>query len=137
MGRIIKIDSNKKDRDAWMKAIVICLRELSKHNNVNDDVKDLAAFIVLALENIYKTIDSSIAAWEKRGYWLKAEHFKMEWDWTNVLSIKLKDALINEDWVIVSQLSSNIMGKLNKIKVSQNHHLGTPWVGAWEVLKKK
>ncbi|HKI53793.1 MAG TPA: hypothetical protein VJ987_06685, partial [Anaerolineales bacterium] len=81
MSRLIKTDTVGKDRTRLSKGIVIAIRELAKQNEVTTESKDLAAFIALALQTIADGIDESVAAWEKRDYWVKADRFRMEWRW--------------------------------------------------------
>jgi hypothetical protein len=95
----------------------------------------LAAFIVLALERIAGTIDVSVAAWEKRGYWVKADKFRMEWVWAGQLAKKMRDGLRKEDWSDIAQAAAQVAQKLSKISVASGNRLGKPWVGAWDVLK--
>jgi hypothetical protein len=117
------------------RAIVIALRELMHQPEPNSSTRDLAAFIALALETIAENIDPSVAAWEKRGYWVKADRFRMEWAWTNRLGGELRKALLEDDWGGVAQAAVQITQKLQDVKVPVRHRLGTPWVGAWNRLK--
>ncbi len=98
----------------------------------DEKTRDLAAYLVLALEAICETVEVSVAAWEKRGYWIKADRFRMDWLWCETYAGQLRKALANQDWAAVAQVSVQIAGKLNHIKVSTNHRLGQPWVGAWK-----
>lgn len=137
MGRLINPESAGKERTQLTKAIVLAVRELAKQSAVTDEARDLAAFMALALKNISEGIDVSVAAWEKRGYWVKADRFRMDWLWTGQYSEKMKAALLAEDWGTVAMLSAQIAQKFNKILVSQNHRLGKPWVGAYDRLDGK
>lgn len=136
MSRVINLDSAGKERTRLTKAIVIAIRELAKHTEPNTAARDLASFIALALQTIAEGIDVSVMAWEKRNYWVKADHFRMEWAWAGQMGEKLKVAVLNDDWATVAMLSAQIGQKLNKIKVSENHRMGKPWVGAWEQLSR-
>lgn len=137
MGRLINPESAGKERTQLSKAIVLAVRQLAKQTDITNETKDLAAFIALALKNISEGIDVSVAAWEKRGYWVKADRFRMEWMWTGSVADKLKAALIGDDWGSVAMLSAQIAQKFNKIVVSENHRLGKPWVGAFRQLNGK
>jgi hypothetical protein len=108
-----------------------------KQQEANDLTRDLASYISLALESIYGTIGASVAAWEKRGYWLKADRFQMEWDWTDRLSNNMCVAILNEDWPNVAMTSAQVAEKLKQVEVPQRNQIGTPWVGAWAQLKQK
>ena len=131
MSRLIKTDTAGKDRTKLTKAIVLAVRELAKQKDVTEEAKDLAAFIALALQTISDGIDESVAAWEKRGYWVKADRFRMEWLWTGQTAEKMKNALLSDDWGTIAMLMPQIAGKLNKIQIAENHRLGKPWVGVY------
>ncbi len=134
MGRIINPESAGKDRNHLSKATILAIRELMRQESAGPETRDLAAFIVLALKEIADTIDPTVAAWEKRGYWIKADRFRMDWEWTNSLGTKLRQATMAEDWPAVAQLAVQVAMKLGNVKVSANHRLGTPWTGAWQRL---
>jgi hypothetical protein len=135
--RIINPESASKERTQLTRAVVLALRELMQKTDVDEQTRDLAAFIVLALESIYKSIDVSVAAWEKRGYWIKADRYRMEWMWTEKLGNTMREALMDENWGLVAMTSAQVMQKLQEVKVPQRHKLGTPWDGAWDQLVLK
>ncbi|MCI0552046.1 MAG: hypothetical protein L0287_13920 [Anaerolineae bacterium] len=134
MSRLINPDSAGKDRTRLSKAIVLAVRELAKQTEVNQESKDIAAFISLALKTISDGIDASVAAWEKRGYWVKADRFRMDWMWTGQTAEKMKSAVLGDDWGAVAMLSAQIAQKFNKVEIAQNHRLGKPWAGALKQL---
>ena len=135
MSRVINPDSAGKERTRLTKAIVLSIRELAKQTEPNAEARDQAAFIALALKIIADGIDVSVAAWEKRDYWVKADRFRMEWAWAGQLGEKIKTAVLEDDWASVAMLSAQIGQKLHKIKVSEKHRMGRPWVGAWKKLE--
>jgi len=132
LSRMIKTETAGKDRTRLTKSIVLAVRELAKQKDVTPEAKDLAAFIVLALRTISDGIDESVAAWEKRDYWVKADRFRMEWLWTGQTAEKMKNALLSDDWGTIAMLMPQIAGKLNKIQIAENHRLGKPWVGVYK-----
>ena len=134
MSRVINPESAGKDRTRLSKAIVLAVRELAKQKDITEETKDLTAFIALALRTIADGIDVSVAAWEKRDYWVKADRFRMEWMWSGQVADKLKVALFTGDWGTVAMLMPQIAQKFSKIEVSENHRLGKPWVGAFRQL---
>ena len=136
MSRVINPDSAGKERTRLTKAIVVAIRELARQAEPNAEARDLAAFIALALQTIAAGIDVSVAAWEKRDYWVKADRFRMDWAWAGQVGEKMKAAVLNDDWGNVAMLSAQIAQKLQKVKVSENHRMGSPWVGAWEKLMR-
>ena len=134
MSRVINPESAGKDRTRLTKSIVLAVRELAKQKDVNNETKDLAAFIALALKSISDGIDISVLAWEKRGYWVKADRFRMDWMWTGQYADKIKVAIFTDDWGTIAMTIPQIAQKLNKIEVSENHRLRQPWAGAFKQL---
>lgn len=134
LSRLINTDSVGKERTRLSKCIVVCIRELAKQKQVTQDAKDQAAYIALALQAIADGIDASVAAWEKRGYWVKADKFRMEWMWAGQYAEKMREAALKDDWGTIASLMPKIAEKFNKIEVSDNHRLGTPWVSAYKLL---
>ena len=134
LSRLINPDSAGKDRTRLSKAIVLSVRELAKQKDVTSEARDLAAFIALALQTISEGIDASVAAWEKRDYWVKADRFRMEWMWSGQYAEKMRKAVLSDDWGTIAMLMPQIAMKFSKIVVSDNHRLGKPWVGAYRQL---
>jgi hypothetical protein len=134
MSRVINPNAAGKERTRLTKAIVITIRELAKQSEPSDAARDMAAFIAGALKTIAEGIDVSVAAWEKRNYWVKADRFRMDWAWAGQLGEKMKTAVIEDDWASIAMLSAQIAQKLHKVKVSEKHRMGKPWVGAWDKL---
>ena len=134
MSRVINPDSVGKLRTQLIKGIVLSIRELARQTGTGAETRDLAAFIALALKSISEGIDVSVTAWEKRDYWIKADKFRMEWMWTGSTAVKMRNAVLAEDWATVAALSAQIAQKFNKIQVSENHRLGRPWIGSYDQL---
>lgn len=134
---IINPESAGKERTQLTKGIVLAIRELAKQTDTGAESRDMAAFIALALEKISQGIDVSVAAWEKRGYWVKADRFRMEWLWTGTHASKMKTAVLSDDWATVAMTMTQVAQKLAKVEVASGHRLGKPWVGAWKSLSEE
>ncbi|MDX9863957.1 MAG: hypothetical protein RBT34_04040 [Anaerolineaceae bacterium] len=135
MSRVINPETAGKQRKQLARSVVLSIRELSKQTEVTMISKDMAAYIVLALREIHDTVETSVVAWEKRGYWVKADRFRLEWEWSQTLSDKLYQALMTDDWAAMAMLLAQIAQKLNKEQIPARHRMGTPWVGAWKLLQ--
>lgn len=134
MGRVINPDSSGKERTKLTKGIVKAIRQLMTQSQPDQNTRDLAAYIVLGLEDIYKSIDVSVLAWEKRGYWVKADRFRIDWEWTAQTSKQMRDALLKEDWAQVAMMAAKTAQKFNHVKIPVNNRIGEPWVGAYKKL---
>lgn len=137
MGRVINPEGVGKERTRLVKSVGLALRELMKQSQADDQTRDLVAYIALALEETAETIDVTVTAWEKRGYWIKADRFRMEWDWSGQLGQKMNKALLDDDWAAVASIAAQVAQKLKDIELPQRNTLGNPWVGAWEIVRVK
>jgi hypothetical protein len=137
MTQIEKVESGSTRRNKLCKEIVLAIRALMMQASPDETSKDMAAYIVLALEMISETVDQAVNAWEKRDYWVKADKYKMEWSWVDRYGAELGDALLAENWAGVAQNAILIGQKLQKVEISPNHRLGKPWIGAWQAFKMK
>ena len=135
MSRVINPEGAGKDRNRLVKSIVLAMRELMRQPEPNEHSRDLAAYIALALLEINETVESSVAAWEKKGYWVKADRFRMEWMWTDSLGKQMREAVLRDDWATIAMSVAKLGGKLNNVDVPIRHRLGEPWVGAYSHLK--
>jgi len=137
LSRVINPDSVGKERNQLVKSVVVALRVLMSQEKADEHTYDLAAYIILALRKIADSIDLSVVAWEKRGYWVKADRFRIEWMWTGEMSEAMRNALYQNDLGSIASNSAKIASKLHGVKVPVNHRMGTPWVGAWDLLQSK
>jgi len=136
LGRLINTEGAGKLRTQLTRSVVLALRELMRQTQPDDHSRDLAAYISIALGEIYQTAEESVAAWEKKGYWVKADRFRMDWEWADRLAVTMRKALVQEDWATVAMTAAQIAQKLMSVDVPQRHKLGEPWQGAWKQLQK-
>ena len=136
MGRVINPEGAGKERNRLVKSIVLAMRELMRQAQPDEHSRDLAAYIALALLEISNTVESSVGAWEKKGYWVKADRFRMEWIWTDRIGKQMRDAVLNDDWATIAMTVAQLGGKLNNVDVPARNRLGTPWEGAFQQLQK-
>ena len=138
MSRIINIDGVGKQRKRYTREVVLSIRELMQQSDVTDETRDLAAFIAIRLEAIFDTIEITVAPWEKRDYWVKADRFRMDWAWSGRYAQEMQEAVLQDNWQQVAVISANTAEKLKKVEVPKRHRMGEPWHGAWqEMIKSK
>jgi len=125
-----------KERKQLVRAIAISLRELTQQDESNDQTRDMVSFIALCLDAVAKTIERTVEPWEKRDYWLKADRFRMDWDWAGKNASALRLAILAHDWAAIAESLAAIGQKLSKEKLPKTHRLGEPWIGAWEELQE-
>lgn len=138
MSRVINPDSAGKQRNKLIRLIALTVRELLRQPEPNDETRDMAIFIILSLDSIADSIDPSVEAWEKRGYWVKADRFRMEWAWAKKRANEMREALFLDEWGAVAMCAVQIaqQPQIGSVKISTKHRMGTPWVGAWYRFKE-
>lgn len=137
MSRLIKTDSAGKQRDRLMKSLAWTLRDLAAKPRLDEDARDMAAYLALALREIHATIDATCAAWEKRDYWLKADHFRREWEWTATTADKLEKVVLENQWNDLAALLAGLMPRLSKVNLPKTNTFGEVWRGAYAALREK
>lgn len=135
MSRVINPNVPGKERNRLKRATALALREMMKTPQPNEATRDMAAFVALSLEAISQTVETTVLAWEKRDYWVKADRFRMEWSWSGLLGKQMRQAVLAEDWEQIAQVAIQVVQAVSDVKVSDRHRMGTPWVGAWNQLR--
>ena len=120
MSRLINSESAGKDRTRLTKVVVIAIRELLRQKEPSDLSRDLIACILMSLDGIYETVDASVEAWEKRGYWLKADRFRMDWQWTKLLADQMRPLVLDENICYSTSQLSVISVNLSSTKADGN-----------------
>ena len=131
----INRDTTAKDRNQQIRNILLSIRELNQMNEVNVTTKDLIAYIASNLRGIYAGIDSSVQAWEKRGYWVKADKYRMEWMWTEGTADRIQKALLSENYVEVISTLPKIYEKFKETTLPKSAKLPVEFAGSYERLK--
>ncbi len=124
-------------RNRLSRGIVLAIRLLMEQGAPDEKSLDKVAFVVLALDKISESVDLSATAWEKRDYWVKADAFRMEWEWAIGSSKRVKEALFSKDWPQIAIELITVAQKLHKVQISPNNRIGEPWVGAYAALLKQ
>ncbi len=131
MPRVFRTESGSQGRLKLLKQVAIALRASMEDKRRPEEQKDLLAFMLAALEQIASSIDQSASAWEKRGYWLKADRFRRDWGWVSQSTDSLTVALREDDWSAAASACSLIARHIQKIKVPKRQKVQRPWEGAW------
>lgn len=136
LSRIVNPNTPGKERNRLKRVTALALRELLLESQPNVKTRDLVAFITLALEGISQTVEGTTVAWEKRDYWIKADRFRLEWEWAGRLGSDLRKAVVAENWDRIAEICAQIFHYVGNEKISEKHRMGEPWTGAWKEFHK-
>ncbi len=98
MARIINTANPGKLRNQARRTIAEMLRHLMTKGTLDDEARDMVATIVYALREIDATIEVTTEAWEKRDYYLKADKFRLEWEWAAPAADRLEAIVRWNKW---------------------------------------
>jgi hypothetical protein len=134
MSRVINVDNPAKKRNANRRTIAELLRRLSQKASMDEDAKDMAATIVFALREIDEGVEQTVAAWEKRDYWMKAERFLRDWDWTGEMAANMEDVIRNQAWDLLPELLADLFPRFADIQIKTMARKQDTWQGAYKRL---
>jgi len=138
MTRVFRTQTLAQQRRRLLQMLAQTMRALTQHSRFNEQVRDMIAFLILTLREIAATVNTTATAWEKRDYWLKADQFRMEWDWAPRVARALEDGLQAEDWDATSRALADLAPRLAHVRLPKRPRWGAePWKKAWQAWKAK
>jgi hypothetical protein len=132
LSRIVHPESAARARERILQATALAIRHAATQSPGSSDRHDVLAFIVLALDEIAESVDTSAAAWEKRGYWLKADRFRRDWIWVEQVKRRIDNALRDEDFAAAGDGVGQLSGHLAGVKIPTRMQRTSPWQGSWD-----
>jgi hypothetical protein len=134
MSRVINTNSPAKIRNQNRRTIAELLRRLSQKGTMDAESRDMAAAIVGYLMEIHAGVLVTVEAWEKRGYWVKAERFTSEWVWAHECAANLDDVLRHEAWDLLPDLIMELFPHFNDIEIKTMTRKPIFWQDAYARL---
>jgi hypothetical protein len=117
-----------------MRTVAEILRRLAAKGQVDEETKDMAAAMVFIFRDIDAGVDVSAMAWEKRDYWLKADRFRIEWEWAKQAATDMEDVIRNEAWDLLPRLMMDLFPHFADIKIKKLTRKPDLWHGAYQQL---
>jgi hypothetical protein len=131
---VINLNAPGKTRSQHMRTLAELLRRLASKPSVDEEAKDMAAAMVFLLRDIDEGIDVSTLAWEKRDYWLKADRFRIEWEWAGQAAADIEDLIRNEAWDLLPRLMMDLFPRFASIRIKRLTRKPELWRGAYDQL---
>lgn len=134
MSRVININNPTKIRNQHRRTVAEILRRLSQKPQIDAESKDMAALLVYILRELKEGVEQSVQAWEKRGYWMKAERFLRQWDWTAEFAANIEDVIRNDAWDLLPELLAELFPKFADIQIKSMTRQPDLWRGVYKKL---
>lgn len=131
MARVINTNSPGKRRNAHRRTIAEILRHLSRQREFNQQSKDMVAMLVFCLRAVDQTVEESIRAWEKRGYWKKADDFQQKWWWSSLMADAIEKLLRDGNWDEVPETMIKLYPHFADIQINRMTRDPADWDGAY------
>jgi len=137
MTRIINTASPGKLRNQFRRTIAEILRHMMFKQEIDEESKDMAATLVFCLRGIAETIETTTTAWEKRNYFLKADRFRLEWEWAMPASERLQDLVVNDRWELLPQELAKLAPYFADIRIAKITRPASIWESRCRLLKQE
>ncbi len=134
MGRVINTNSPTKIRNYHRRTIAELLARLGRKQSIDAETKDMVATIIFSLRTLHEVAEETASAWEKRDYWMKAERFLRQWEWTQPLAANLEDVAREEAWDLLPQLMMDLFTQFSDVQVKSMTRTPDEWQGAYARL---
>ena len=134
MSRVINPNAPGKSRNYHMRTLAEMLRRLARKGEVDAETKDMLAAAVLILREIDAGVNISAEAWERRDYWLKADRFRIEWEWAKQAATDMEDVIRNEAWDLLPRLMMDLFPHFADIKIKRLTRKPDLWEGVYQQL---
>jgi hypothetical protein len=140
MARIIHTgDTPAKRRHLHRRSCAEVLRLLAQRDlasGFDREAKDMTAFLVWNLHEIYRTIDDSAGTWDEKGYWQKAEKLRDRWLWAQTAARELETLVREDRWTEVPPRLVALVPRFQDVTVRSITRDADWWCGALRALLK-
>ena len=134
MGRLITVDSTGTERQRLRRTIAEALHRLVAKRTLDEEAKDLAALIVLALREIDVGVERSATVWDKRHYYIKADHLRNEWGWASRYAERMAVIITVGDWARLPTVLAELVPRFSDVHVAKLTRSENLWRGAYAKL---
>ncbi|MHB0857430.1 MAG: hypothetical protein ACYC5M_07640 [Anaerolineae bacterium] len=134
MSRVINTASPGKERNQRRRTIAELLRHLMFKRTLDDETKDMAAALVMALRGIAESVEVTTSAWEKRDYYLKADRFRLEWEWVSPAADRLHAIVREGQWDRLPQELAALAPHFSDVRIAKMTRPPSAWASSYRLL---
>ena len=137
MARVINTNSPGKQRSTLRRTVAEILRHLMLKREIDTEAKDMVAALVFSLRGIDDSVKTTLDAWEKRNYFLKADRFRIEWEWARPAAEALADLIVNEKWERLPGELAKLAPHFSDIRIAKMTRAPSVWHSSYELLLRE
>ena len=132
LSRVIRPQSAARMRSKLVQALALAFAADQQPDVGQSERRDILAYVLKVLDEISTSVTATSTAWEKRGYWVKADRFMGEWSWVRTARERLMLALEKSELQASSVVAPELAQRLSEVKIPTRVRQTKPWTGAWE-----
>ena len=136
MTRIYRPESGSNTRQRLLRNASSALERINEDDVAESEHWDIVAFVILCLAEVNKSIEQTVSAWENRGYWVKADQFRLEWEWAGKSKEQLEDYVQKNDLKGAHSVLSELGQPLKNFQPYKKANQTKPWRGSWQEFSK-
>ncbi len=137
MTRIINTANPGSRRNAARRTIAEILRHLMFKREFDAETQDMAAALVFNLRIIAETVEVTLVAWENRDYFLKADRFRLEWEWVAPAADRLRDLAVAGRWEQLPAELASLAPRFADIRIAKMTRAAESWAGSYQLLRSQ
>ncbi len=134
MTRIINMAGPGKQRNRLRRTIAEVLRHLMLKRELDKESKDMAALLVFSLHGIAETVETTVTAWEKRNYFVKADRFRLDWEWVTPAAQRLEKIILNDGWDRLPHELASLAPHFGDIRIARMTRPSSTWESSYPLL---
>lgn len=96
--------------------LLYLVRQLAMQTAIDQNTKDMLARVLALLGEVNQTVETTIKAWEKRDFWLRADQFQREWGWASRVHANVEKILVEDSWENTPFVLADLGSKLSQTK---------------------
>jgi hypothetical protein len=97
----------------------------------------MSAALVFALRGIAATIETTTAAWEKRDYYLKADRFRLEWEWVTPAANRLEEIILLGKWEQLPGELAALAPHFADVRIAKMTRPAEAWKASYALLQRQ
>jgi hypothetical protein len=117
-----------------MRSIAEILRRVGAKSEIDSEAKDMFSALVFLMRDIHESALTTVEAWEKRGYWMKADRFMRDWEWSAEFASNFEDVIRNDAWDLVPRLMAELFPHTADVQIKNMTRSISTWQGAHKKL---
>jgi hypothetical protein len=134
MSPVINLSDPGRRRNEARRTIAEILRHLMLKRELDAEAKDMASALVFNLREVAQTIQTSVAAWEKRNYYLKADRFYLEWEWVEPTAQRLRELILHDHWDHLPRELAQLATRFGDVRITRLTRDASAWDSSYDRL---